>query len=205
MAANAGLETGDDDPVRLLFEAEDLVRDTSAPVWAEILYEQAKQEKDEVKRAQGVEHCIEVADQIGHATMAVIARNRLYWWHVDDNLTGWEAIESQLQTYQMDAWVARTLIKGRLWAARRLQKRDPDGARAQLHRNQDFLERFNIATGGRRDKMRIAQTYAGLSVLAAAGGENDPWPQFLEHEWADNWLEEKGNPSVSTIWEWEVV
>jgi hypothetical protein len=77
---------------------------------------------------------------------------------------------------------------------------DFDGAFAQLEDARRALEgnrSFNM--GG--DKLRIAQTMAGLQVVGQRAGRDGFWSAFLSnYDWAEEWLRNHGVNEPQALW-----
>jgi hypothetical protein len=119
-----------------------------------------------------------------HPLVSAIAADRLAWNEVRRgrrNLT-WEDLRARLRTLDLfdHAWAARVAIKSRLRGAKRLAAK---GRQIDLLQAQQLLEENRRRLGemaglaGREDARGAARTYAGLDVLAQAGGRL--WAEFL--------------------------
>ena len=133
--------------------------------------------------------------------MAAIVAARLFWRRVTRGASRfdeaeWSILADKLSLFEGHSWAARSLINGRLRAARQLAAQGNDEqALAELT---DALRVIEASPGfaGVGDRQRVARTYAGLSALDSA----DWTAAFLAKygSWTDQYL------PLDTVWtsEW---
>jgi ElaB/YqjD/DUF883 family membrane-anchored ribosome-binding protein len=206
------LADGGDDPKRqraqdILQEAEQLVKDHPyAPILSEILYEKARAAESASKLSEAHElllACLKAANQSQHYMVSAIAENRLFWkYNKIFSLTRWAEVEADLAVFPKHGWAVRTLVDGRLRAARVLEAlKDFEGAFKQLEGARRELERNPLFDMG-GDKFRIAATRAGLQVVGQKiGREDSGWSVFTSsYLWASEWLRGRPAKSPEAIW-----
>ena len=204
------LSTGPDDPKiqkarEILQEAEQLVKDRpELPILAEILYEKAKAAEMAGKLTElpgMLDDCRRAANQSQHYMVRAIVDSKIFWTLESFSSARWEQVSSNLSSFPQHGWAVRTLVNGRLQAARRLVMSENyvqaliqlEAARKELERNPSF----NM--GG--DKFRIAATYAGLEVIVAHRQQTGFWPEFKsKYDWADEWLKGRNVETYEAIW-----
>jgi len=182
------LANGPDDPRMLvvhdaLNSAESAARKyTDSPLLSEVLYEQARLAEAEGHDADSrdlLSKCIQAARSSGHFQVLAIAQARLFWSGESFSYDRWQQIDADLGLYPEHGWSVRTLLNGRLRAARRLQ----DAGRVQ-----SALEALDAAQSvvtahpafqGRSDLLRAAQIAAGRDVLTRSLGKpTSAWQDF---------------------------
>jgi hypothetical protein len=201
-----------DKAIEQLQDAEQLAGDyPHAPVLAEILYEKAK--IAEASAAAGVPwgdpdkfllDCLDAAQTSRHYMLMAIAQSRLFWRNEGGSLNRWREIEAELESFSEHGWAFRTMIQGRLRAARRLE-RDGDltGSLTTLESSRASLENKPAYNEGRSDRFRIAATMAGLDVVGRKQGTViSAWSDFQNHYgWAQDWLHEQPQQTAEEIWQ----
>lgn len=190
----------------LLNAAEQTARKfESATLLAEVLYEHyrvAEAEHDEAA-ADLLENCQAAARRSGHGMMLAIARARSFWRKAATLFqpVEWNEIAESLAVFHRHGWPVRTLLNGRIRAARRLEADHVNDAVAQLEANQSDLADHPAFQRG-TDRVRIAATVAGLDVLGRRIGRTDAtWERFLsERDWASEFVAVEGLTSADVAW-----
>ena len=205
------LAAGPDDPKHhvaqdILKEAEQLVKDRPhVPILSEILYEKARTAESAGRLSEARDlllACREAAIRSQHYMVLAIAENRLFWKYDPFTLTRWKEVEAELEVFPKHGWAVRTLVDGRLRAARRLENlQDFEGAFEQLDGARRELERNPLFDMG-GDKFRIAATRAGLQVVGQRIGRADSaWSAFMSgYPWANEWLQGRTAQSPEAVW-----
>jgi hypothetical protein len=108
----------------------------------------------------------------------------------------WTNCANELAHFERHAWVARTLINGRLRAARRLSAQGNQWmARQELSEALRLIE-ANPAFGQGDDRCRIAATYGGLFIIDPAG---DWWNVLMKkYPWAAT--DAGSDPAAAWAW-----
>lgn len=204
------LSTGPTDPrwqqaQDLLQEAELLVKNRpELPILAEILYEKAKAAEAAGKLSELrelLQDCVRAALKSQHYMVRAVAQNKLFWVFETFSLARWAQVKTDLEGFPLHGWAVRTLVDGKLRAARHLEiLADFEGAFAELESARGDLERnpsFNM--GG--DKLRIARTMAGLQIVGLRLGRDDFWTAFTQkYDWANDWLHDSAANTPEAIW-----
>jgi len=183
----------------MLQQATDLLRNNhDHPVYAELEYEKAR-----VKIAEGASDeakakllvASEAAAACGHLMLQAIVKARMFWEFEAFDLARWTELDAALSAFPHHGWAARTLIDGRLRAAKRVG--NPQRARQLLEANLRTLQ-DNPSFSAGSDRFRIAASFAGHDLLA---GDVPPrWPDFLNLSWAPEWLASKGLHDPPDVW-----
>jgi tetratricopeptide (TPR) repeat protein len=169
------------------------------PVFAEIAYEQARIAIAEhsPEAAAVLESASIVAAKSGHLMLVAICAARHFWELEDFDVARWRDIESGLVAFPRHGWAVRTLINGRLRAAKRVA--DKTLVREWMAKNLQAL-RENPAFNAGSDRFRIAASFAGYSLALTGGDADRKWQEFLQIEWAAVWLSENGSTSAQDVW-----
>jgi tetratricopeptide (TPR) repeat protein len=184
----------------MLSQAERLLGDRpDHPVFAEIQYEKMR-----VAAAEGqpevsdlLEAARSAAASSGHLMLLAICAARHFWLFEVFDPAKWNQIEAELSAFPRHGWAVRTLIDGRLRAAKRMT--DQDLARRSIAANLEDLER-NPSFDAGSDRFRIAASTAGHSLLAPGWEGKQKWDQFLERPWAAAWLDAKRFHTPQEVW-----
>ena len=183
----------------MLQRATDLLRDNhDHPVFAEIEYEKARvaiAERAPLAQAQLVA-AGNAAAASGHFMLLAIVKARSFWEFETFDLTKWTELDASLSAFPHHGWAVRTLIDGRLRAAKRIA--DHARARELMVANLEAL-RDNPSFNMGSDRFRIAASTAGHDL--SAPGSPPLWPNFLELGWARGWLETQRFRTPMDIWE----
>jgi hypothetical protein len=150
-------------------------------VFAEVKYEKARVALAEGSpNAQALFQAARDASVAsGHLMLLAIVDARLFWEFEPFSIARWMDLDAGLSAFPHHGWAVRTLIDGRLRAAKRVPD-DPvaidliESTRQTLNDNPAF-------TAG-SDRFRIAATAAGHDVISP--GELPRWPDFLALPWA---------------------
>jgi hypothetical protein len=182
----------------MLQRATDLLRDShDHPVFAEIEYEKARVAIAE--RAPNANAQLAVAGNAaassGHFMLVAIVKARSFWEFEIFDFTKWIELDASLSAFPHHGWAVRTLIDGRLRAAKRIA--DPARAHQMMVANLQAL-RDNPSFSAGSDRFRIAASVAGHDLFAP--GLPPRWPNFLEHGWARRWLECQGFCTPTDVW-----
>lgn len=174
-----------------------LVNSTDHAVFAEITYEKAR-----VVSAEGSPHAQELlkaagdaAKKSGHLMLLAIVDARMFWQFEPFSIARWMDLDASLAAFPRHGWAVRTLIDGRLRAAKRVPGEPVaieliESSRQALNDNPAF-------TAG-TDRFRIAATAAGHDMVAA--GAVPRWPDFLALPWAAGWLLDNGLQNAASVW-----
>jgi hypothetical protein len=179
------------------------------PVVAEIAYERARVAFAEGDRAAGVrwlDECQAVARRSGHLMLHAIAAARRFWelqaLPIGDTFDRdlWRDLETGLSSFPDHGWAVRSLVTGRLRAARRLEATGAvDAAREMLLENEkDLADHPSFDEG--TDRLRIAATYAGLERTRPSPNAPSSWQAFLRLPWAGQWLAQAGHADADAVW-----
>jgi len=198
--------------IEQLQDAEQLARNYPyAPVLAEVLYEKAKitekatatdpplGDADEL-----LEDCVDAARTSRHYMLVAIAQNRLFWRKDVNPFERWREIERELESFSAHGWAFRTMIQGKLRAARLLEDAgDLDGSLTTLESSHESLNNKPTFNEGRSDRFRIAATMAGLDVVGRKLGRNvSAWVEFQsKYDWAAEWLRAQPQQTAEEIWQ----
>jgi hypothetical protein len=185
----------------MLGQAEQLLQDRpDHPVFAEILYEKAR-----IGIAEGNENAQDLlrsaraaAADSGHLMLSAITAARYFWEFETFNLNQWTHLEADLSAFPRHGWAVRTLLNGRLRAAKRIA--DKAVARQLIHANLMDLEQ-NPSFDGGSDRFRIVASSAGDDLLAPGPHGEGRWEQFLKRPWAQDWLRQNGLQSPQDVWQ----
>lgn len=184
----------------MLSHAENLLEDRhDHPVFAEIQYEKMR-----VAAAEGqnnvlalLEAAHSAAAASGHFMLTAICASRQFWLFEVFDSAEWNNIEARLSAFPRHGWAVRTLLDGRLRAAKRMTDRGL--ALRSMAANLDDLER-NPSFDAGSDRFRIAASAAGYSLFALGPDGKEKWDQFLERPWADAWLETNHFHTPQEVW-----
>jgi hypothetical protein len=170
------------------------------PVFAEIEYEKARVALAE--HAPGALKQLEAsraaAAASGHLMLLAIVNARLFWISEAFGLPRWMEVDTDLSAFPRHGWAVRTLIDGRLRAAKRLSGNPR--AIDLIVSSQQALDENPAFTAG-SDRFRIAACAAGQDVLAAGAQATDAhWPRFLALPWAAVWLQDNGFNGSADVW-----
>jgi hypothetical protein len=188
----------------LLHQAETTAAEfPDAPLLAEVLYEQAKFSEAEGGNPEPLlVACIRAARQSRHYQMMAIAQAQIFWNSKSFALDRWTEIETALEAFPQHGWAIRTLLNGRLRAARQLQQRgQPEPALHQLEANQACIKR-NPAFTGRSDQFRIAATAAGIEIMGRElHRETTAWADFRnDYAWSEGYLVDQSVTGPDDFW-----
>lgn len=181
--------------------ADDMSGYTQHPLLAELHYERAKvalAEGDCDAARDALKDCIRVARQGRSEMLAAIATARDFWVYRPFDLGRWQSIEADLLPHARHGWAARTVMNGRLRAARRLREAGNNcGAFDLLEKNLQMIE-ANPAFDAGSDQRRTAHTYAGLAL---GQPDVDWWSQFKQrYVWSAEWLSANGRSTAADVW-----
>jgi hypothetical protein len=197
------------EPVQIAGEAVREIRAAAPenPVIAEAMYTEAKlaERAGQKERARALlEETMRECERVGNWMVWAIAKARNFWVFKDYIPDEWNQIAAELERYPGHAWAVRSLIDGRLRAARLdFANGDLNAARDQLERCKGALLLSSSFDEG-SDRDRIAVTAAGLSLLGRASGAPDadlPWSELLSRPWAARWLADRGLESPAQVWQ----
>jgi tetratricopeptide (TPR) repeat protein len=205
------LATGPNDP-RMLLARDELTRSEviakqspDNPLLSEVLYEQAKMAEtlgQDASARDFLSKSIDAAHHSGHYQIEAIAQARLFWAEEPFSIARWREIDTNLAAHPDHGWPVRTLLNGRLRAARLLETQGQpqtaldilDSARAVVARNR-WLD-------GRSDRFRICAIAAGQEVVMARLGQSTTaWADFrTAYSWSQEYLASQGVESAEQIW-----
>lgn len=172
------------------------------PIYSELLYERARidlEEGDRLNARKKLNDCIAAARKSHHWMVNSIAKARLFWEFEPFDINVWQQIEEKLSIYVRHGWATRTLMNGRLRAAKRLAKNQQTNALQLLNSNLSIIH-ANPSFNQGSDRYRIAETYAGLAIIQSTS-QNDIWQTFLDsYEWAETWLTNESLVTPEDIW-----
>ncbi len=176
-------------------------RDTA--IAAEVRYEMAKFADDEQRTGDAkayLRNAGKIAEESGYAMLHAIVEARTFWTDVGAGFgdARWREIAENLATYPDHGWPVRTLLKGRLRAARLLAEANRrEDAVGELRANQATIEAHPAFREG-SDRFKIAATAAGLSILA---GDHAAWAVFELRDWAGDWMNAENYADAQDVWE----
>ncbi len=176
-----------------------------APIYSEVLYEQAKMAEYEGRAGVAATYLVEcrrAAIKSRHFMLAAIANCRIFWKTEQFQLGHWIRLEDEIGRFPYHGWAVRVHLSGRVRAAHQLQLAgDLTNGLAQLGDNLRDLESYPAFNQG-SDRFRIAATYAGLQVLNdKISTHTRYWEEFVEkYEWAVDWLAEQNLVSAENVW-----
>ena len=182
---------------------EDMRHSLQRPILGELYYERARiaLADGELEYAREVlAECLLSADRSGHGMLHAIARARVFWQFEPFDLKEWRKVNTDLVPYARHGWAARTLMRGRLRAARRLDTVAAAVEQVELLKSNLTLIGQHPSFSEGSDRFRIAATFAGLSLCDPS---RDWWTEFKErHAWASAWLATAamGDGSVASVW-----
>ncbi|MGN4151755.1 CHAT domain-containing protein [Burkholderia gladioli] len=172
---------------------------------AELAYERAKlaelNDAGQSRRAELLSVCIECAHDIGNGMVEAIAMARLFWLEGQFESQRWERIDRRLLRYRRHGWALRTLINGRVRAARFLA--DEGNIISAL----DLLRRSKAELDARpgfdrgTDRRRIAEVMGGIAQLSEDEIERRRASErAYSHVWMSQWLDEHGFETIEAAW-----
>jgi tetratricopeptide (TPR) repeat protein len=186
-----------------------------SPVIAETFYQLAKLAEvygplQDVRKY--LEECLSAAEDSRHALMAILVKNKLLWFDVDQRgllwdyvAERWNVIVEDLRAYRIHVWAARTLVDSMLRAVRKLWK---------LHRFNEardylmeclelFRENEKLRQGS--DLRRIMVTLAGLQVISDWLRDGGQYWSLLQTEFkpAGKYASRMGFEDPKQTWERE--
>jgi hypothetical protein len=184
----------------MLSQAEKLLGDRhDQPMFAEIQYEKMR-----IAAGEGQRDVLALLDAAraaaaasGHFMLVAICAARHFWLFEVFDLEKWNIIEASLSAFPRHGWAVRTLIDGRLRAAKRMT--DHDLALRSIAANFEDLER-NASFDAGSDRFRIAASAAGYSVLVPGWDGKQKWDQFLDRPWAGAWLDANHFHTPQDVW-----
>lgn len=172
-----------------------------APLRAEIAYVRSKFAHPNSAAETLLRNCIETARETGNGMVEAIADARLFWSYEPFDLPRWQRIELALAPYRHHGWAVRTLINGRIRAARQLSKQGMRQEATELLRRNDQELAAHPAFDGGTDRDRIAQTLAGLVVLSTDDAEIARCQRDAkDRPWMSEWLAAKGFATLPDAW-----
>jgi len=182
------LATGPDDARMLvvhdaLNDAESTARKyRDSPLLSEVLYEQARLAEAEGHDADSrdlLSKCIQAARSSGHFQVLAIAQARMFWSDESFSYDRWQQIDADLELYPEHGWSVRTLLNGRLRAARRLEDAGRTQSALEILDAAQSVVTAHPAFRGRSDLLRAAQIAAGRDVLTRSLGKlTSAWQDF---------------------------
>jgi len=174
-----------------------LANNMDCAVFAEITYENAR-----VALAEASPHAQELlngardaAKKSGHIMLLAIVDARMFWQFEPFSIARWMDLDANLTAFPRHGWAVRTLIDGRLRAAKRVQ--DEHVAIDLIESTRKVLTENPAFTAG-SDRFRIAATAAGHDIFAV--GATPRWPDFLALPWAADWVRENGLQNAPDVW-----
>ena len=184
----------------MLIQAEALLKDRrDHPVFAELEYEKARvaiaEGRGDARDALNMARSAAAAS--GHLMLVAICAARRFWQFEVFDLPKWSDLEASLSAFPRHGWAVRTLIDGRLRAAKQIT--DLDLARRFMAANLEDLER-NPSFDAGSDRFRIAASAAGYSLLGSGREAKQKWQQFLERPWAQDWLQSQEFHTPEEVW-----
>jgi hypothetical protein len=189
-------------------QAQDLLNDAEArlpkteQLRAEIAYVRSKLVQPTSPAVEALlRDCIATARETGNGMVEAIADARLFWSAEAFDFARWQRIELALAPYRRHGWAIRTAVNGRIQAARQVAQRGlTQQAIGLLHKNERELAAHPAFDGG-TDRDRIAQTFAGLTVLSSDASEITRSQQdAMERPWMTEWLKAKGFATLQDVW-----
>jgi hypothetical protein len=133
----------------------------------------------------------------GHLMLAAICAARYFWEFETFNLSKWANLELNLSAFPQHGWAVRTLIDGRLRAAK--LSADRDLIRRNVAANLEDLER-NPSFDAGSDRFRIAASFAGYILNSSQADGVQIWDRFLSKPWSGGWLQTNKFDTPEEIW-----
>jgi tetratricopeptide (TPR) repeat protein len=175
------------------------------PLLAEVLYEQARMAEalgHEAEARDFLTKCVAAAVYSGHYQMEAIAQARLFWTVEPFTLERWRVIDGRLAAHPNHGWPVRTLLNGRLRAARRLEIQGMLQTASEILDSGQAVVKRNPWMGGRSDRFRICALAAGHEiVMGRLGLSTSAWADFkTAYGWSQEYLAGQGIDSPEQIW-----
>jgi len=196
----------------LLNQAYKLVERISLHVSAEILYEFARVERlDNEKEEEKyyLNQAYDFAESADDFRLLAIIENRRFWLdHSDEETPDWSPssnnfkkfrdIEASLAKFPRYSWSVRALWDARLKAARFVMNAKYTELAEDILNCAMGLREANPTFQRGSDQRRIAETYAGLSLLQSS---QKVWEDFLaSYDWAETWLASYKISDAQQVW-----
>lgn len=177
---------------------------------AEITYTRARLSEaagDSAASVQMLQRVLDMPRIDRFPIIATLSRNRQFWRRVErgDQPLSLEDVQPTLRALDIlswHAWPARAAVRSRLRAAKRLVASGSAANGALARQLLEHSSRKVTSANGlssETDRLRWAQVFAGLHVVAPAG-HPDPWNEFRSLPWAAAWLDGKNEPTPEQIW-----
>jgi tetratricopeptide (TPR) repeat protein len=184
----------------MLAQAETLLTDKREhPVFAELEYEKARvaivEKRKDAPDLLKATHS--AASASGHLMLVAISAARQFWEFEVFDLHRWSEIEAALSAFPRHGWAVRTLVNGRLCAAKRVGAGDIAGRLLEANLA-DLGNNPSFDAGS--DRFRIAASAAGYSLLAPDPEAKRTWAEFLEHPWAKAWMQSGHFHTPEDVW-----
>jgi hypothetical protein len=176
-----------------------LADNTDHPVFAEIEYEKARVAiAEKASNAHALlKDARNASAKSGHLMLLAIVNARLFWQFDTFDLTRWKTLDADLTAFPSHGWAVRTLIDGRLRAAKRIADR---AAAIEFIESGAQTMRDHPALTAGSDRFRIAALAAGHDLLTAGTGAIPRWPDFLSLPCAAKWLRDEGLQTAEDVW-----
>lgn len=204
------LAAGVHDP--LFRKARDELKDARAvaerypghPLIADVLYEESKLAERASQQAladQKLDASLHAAREAGYHQMVAIVTARIFWRREPFTLARWSDVAEMLELYGQHGWPVRTLVDGRLRAAKILADQGDDAAALdQLLRTEETLRKHPAFVRG-SDRERRARTAAGIDVLSRRlGSPRSSWTELQKHDWAREYLASINAREPEEVW-----
>lgn len=204
------LAEGPDD--LLLGKAADELKDalavakqyTSHPLLADVFYEESKLAERESQPGladEKLDASLSAARAAGYHQMAAIVRARIFWRREQPfTLPRWSEVAEMLELHGQHGWPVRTLVDGRLRAAKILEKEDDAAALDQLLFSEAMLARHPAFARG-SDRERRVRTAAGIDILSRRlGSPRSSWTELQTQEWAREYLASRNVSASEDVW-----
>jgi len=189
-------------------EAESLLDDAdrrlpkSDPLRAEIAYVRTKLTQVTGTSLEALlVSCAQIARQTGNGMVEAIADAKLLWSCGPIDFDRWHRIERSLTPYHHHGWAIRTIVNGRIRAARERTNQGMNVEALELLRRN--LKELAAHPGFDRgtDRDRIAFTLAGILRLSTDEAEVTKLEQQIKNtQWMKRWLLDKGFASLAVAW-----
>ena len=205
------LATGLDDP-RMLVARDELSRaegiakqSRDNPLLSEVLYEQSRMAATlhhDADAREFLSKSIAAARYSGHYQMEAIAQAGLFWAFEPFSVERWREIDASLALHPNHGWPVRTLLNGRLRAARHLEIQGHLQTASEILESGQAVVARNRWMNGRSDRFRICALAAGQEIVTNRRGLSaSAWADFkTTYGWSQDYLASQGVESPEQIW-----
>lgn len=180
-------------------------RYSDSPLLSEVLYEQARMAEADGRHADARDllgRCVQAALLSGHYQVLAIAQARVFWNHEPFSYDRWHQIDADLALFPDHGWPVRTLLNGRLRAARQLEAKGKTLTALEILNGAQAIVVKHSAFGGRSDHFRIAAIAAGRELMNRQLAQTtSSWQHFRDgYDWASDFLASDGIETPEQVW-----